>query len=139
MLFYLIKHFFSLAEPNFSKVADNLKSCYSDQAVAQVKDTYPVLYAYVLNGYKEGSSFVSVLGHRYQQSMPTMNLVKLMNELKENFPNHFTWAQDPERYQIIIDGLRAEQMEQAMDLDKTNRYATNIQIALLRALRLWQP
>jgi len=92
-----------------------------------VKDTYPTLYAYVMNGYKEGVSFTSVLGHRYEQSMPTMNLVKLMNTLKEKYPHHFTWAEDPTRYQIIIDGLRAEQMEEAMDLDKTNRYATNIQ------------
>jgi hypothetical protein len=63
--------------------------------------------------------------------MSTMNLVKSMSDLKEKFPHHFTWASDADRYQIIIDGLRAEQMEQAMDLDKTNRYATNIQTALL--------
>jgi hypothetical protein len=95
--------------------------------VSTVKDTYPTLYAYVMNGYKEGVSFTSALGHRYEQSMPTMNLVKLMNTLKEKYPHHFTWAEDPTRYQIIIDGLRAEQMDEAMDLDKTNRYATNIQ------------
>jgi hypothetical protein len=104
-----------------------LKSGYSDQLVSQVKDVYPSLYAYVMNGYKEGISFTTALGHRYQQSMPTMNLVKLMNDLKEKYPHHFTWADEPTRYQIIIDGLRAEQMEEAMDLDKTNRYATNIQ------------
>lgn len=105
----------------------DLKSSYSDQLVSRVKDEYPILYAYVMSGYKEGSSFISVLGHRYGQSMPTMNLAKLMNDLKEKFPHHFTWASDPDRFQTIIDGLRAEQMEQAMDLDKTNRYATNIQ------------
>jgi hypothetical protein len=59
--------------------------------------------------------------------MPTMNLVKLMNDLNEKYPHHFTWVENSTRFQIIIDGLRAEQMEEAMDLDKTNRYATNIQ------------
>jgi hypothetical protein len=107
--------------------AFDLKSSYSDQLVSGVKETYPNLYEYVMNGYREGASFISVLGHRYEQPIPTMNLVKLMNDLKEKYPHHFTWAEDPMRYQIIIDGLRAEQMEEAMDLDKTNRYATNIQ------------
>uniref|UniRef100_UPI00404754DB hypothetical protein n=1 Tax=Polynucleobacter sp. TaxID=2029855 RepID=UPI00404754DB len=134
----VLPHWFFLEDGNqekqeaikLAKVYDqawDLKSSYSDQLVSEVKDQYPILYTYVMTGYKEGSSFVSVLGHRYKQSMPTMNLVKLMNDLKENFPHHFIWAEDPDRYQIIIDGLRAEQMEQAMDLDKTNRYATNIQ------------
>ena len=50
-----------------------------------------------------------------------------MNDLKERYLHHFTWAEGPTRYQIIIDGLRVEQMEKATDLDKTNRYATNIQ------------
>lgn len=107
--------------------ARDIKSCYSDQLVSIIKDEYPSLYAYVISGYKEGSSFISVLGYRYQQSVPTLNLAKLMNELTEKYPNHFLWAENPIRYQIIIDGLRAEQMEDAMDLDKTNRYATNIQ------------
>ena len=77
---------------------------------------------------------MGALGHRYQQSVPNMNLVKLMNELKEKFADHFTWAQDPHRHQIIIDGLRAEQMEQAMDLEKTNRYATNIQNRIAKGI-----
>ncbi len=107
--------------------AFDLKSSYSDQLMSNFKETHSTLYEYVIYGYKEGASFKSVLGHRYQQSIPTINLVKLMNDLKEEYPHHFTWAEDPTRYQIIIDGLRAEQMEEAMDLDKTNRYATNIQ------------
>jgi hypothetical protein len=114
--------------------AHDLKVKYTDQLVSKVKDEYPLLYAYVMHGYKESASFVSVLGHRYQQSTPTLNLAKLMNELKDKYPHHFIWAQDPDRYQIIIDGLRAEQMEQAMDLDQTNRYATNIQNRISKAI-----
>jgi hypothetical protein len=114
--------------------AHDLKAQYTDQLASRAKDEYPLLYAYVMQGYKENASFVSVLGLRYQQSTPTLNLAKLMNELKDNYPHHFIWAQDPDRYQIIIDGLRAEQMEQAMDLDQTNRYATNIQNRISKAI-----
>ncbi len=38
------------------------------------------------------------------------------------------------RYQKIIDSLRAEQMEFAMDLDKTNRHATSIQNRIDKAI-----
>lgn len=107
--------------------ANDLKMSYSDQLVSRVKEEYPLLYQFVLSGYREGSSFISVLGHRYKQSVPTMNLTVLMNELTQKYPHHFRWAEDSVRYQIIIDGLRAEQIEEALDLDKTNRYATNIQ------------
>jgi hypothetical protein len=44
-----------------------------------------------------------------------LNLAALMNALHERFPYHFIWVQAPERYQCIIDGLRAEQMELAID------------------------
>ncbi len=65
-----------------------------------------------------------------------------MNEFKDNYSHHFMWAQDPDRYQIIIDGLRTEQMQLAMDLNQANRYATNSQnrisevIAILATLDL---
>ena len=42
------------------------------------------------------------------------------------------WAQAPARYQTIIDGLRAEQMEHAIDLDKSQRYTTNLQNRMLK-------
>ena len=42
------------------------------------------------------------------------------------------WTQAPARYQTIIDGLRAKQMEQAIDLDKSQRYATNLQNRMLK-------
>lgn len=55
-----------------------------------------------------------------------------MNELHERFPYHFIWAQAPERYQCIIDGLRAEHMEAAIDFEKSSRYATNFQNRILK-------
>ena len=55
-----------------------------------------------------------------------------MNALHERFPCHFIWAQAPERYQCIIDGLRAEQMELAINFEKSTRYATNFQNRMIK-------
>lgn len=72
-----------------------------------------------MQGQKEGASFLMPLG-------------ALMNELNENYLYHLMWAQAPARYQTIIDGLRAQQMEQAIDLDNSQRYATNLQNQMLK-------
>jgi len=115
----------------YDETAD-FKARFSDQLVARVKDSYPALFAYVMQGQKEGTSFLMTLGQRYKASAVTLNLAALLNELKENWEFHFIWAQAPARYQTIIDGLRAEQMEQAIDLDKSQRYATNLQNRMLK-------
>jgi hypothetical protein len=112
--------------------AADLKARYSDQRVSRVKDEYPTLYAHVMQGQQEGASFLMTLGRVYAQSVPTMNLAALMNQLKENYEYHLMWAESPARYQIIIDGLRAEQMEQAIDWDKSQRYATTLQNRMLK-------
>ena len=115
----------------YDETAD-FKARFSDQLAARVKGTYPALFGYVMQGQKEGASFSMTLGQRYKQSAVTLNLATLLNELKENWEFHFIWAQAPARYQTIIDGLRAEQMEQAIDLDKSQRYATNLQNRMLK-------
>ncbi len=112
--------------------ANQLKSQYSDQLAAQVKERYPALHQYVMVRAKEGSSFIMTLGQRYGQSAVTLNLAALMNELNDRFPYHLVWAQDPERYQAIIDGLRAEQMEASIDFEKSTRYATNFQNRIIK-------
>ena len=109
-----------------------LKNQYSDQLAALVKDRYPALYQYVMAKAKNETSFITVLGRRYTQSTVTLNLAALMNGLHERFPYHFIWAQAPERYQCIIDGLRAEQMELAIDFEKSTRYATNFQNRMIK-------
>ena len=58
-----------------------------------------------------------------------------MNSLTEGFRFHLLWVQDPKRYQIIIDSLRAEKMMQVLDFDKSNRYSTNFQNRRIRALQ----
>jgi hypothetical protein len=72
------------------------------------------------------------LGQRYKQAAVTLNLAALMNELKEQWVFHFIWAHAPSDYQIIVDGLRTEQIEQAIDLNKSQRYATNLQNRMLK-------
>jgi hypothetical protein len=81
---------------------------------------------------KNETSFITVLGRRYVQSTVTLNLAALMNELHERFPYHFIWAQAPERYQCIIDGLRAEQVELAIDWEKSTRYGANFQNRMIK-------
>ena len=115
----------------YDETAD-FKARFSDQLAARVKDVYPALFGYIMQGQKEGASFLMTLGQRYKQSAVTLNLGAVINELNENYPYHLTWAQAPARYQTIIDGLRAEQMEQAIDLDKSQRYATNLQNRMLK-------
>ena len=112
--------------------AVDFKTRYSDQLAARVKEAYPELFAYVMQGQKEGASFLMTLGQRYKGSAVTLNLAALMNELNESYPYHLMWTQAPARYQTIIDGLRAEQMEQAIDLNKSQRYATNLQNRMLK-------
>jgi len=92
----------------------------------------PALHQYVMVRAKESSSFIMTLGQRYGQSAVTLNLAALMNELHERFPYHFVWAEAPERYQAIIDGLRAEQMEASIDFEKSTRYATNFQNRIIK-------
>jgi len=115
--------------------AADLKVHYSDQLVANAQTRFPQLSEYVLKGYAPNSSFVMVLSKKYQKNMPTLNLAELMNGLVQEFRFHLLWAQDPKRYQTIIDGLRAEKILEVLDFDKSNRYLTNFQNRRIRALQ----
>jgi hypothetical protein len=113
--------------------ANELKRHYSDALVAQVQTRYPNLYHYVMQQEKPGTSFVSIMGHRYKQNVPAQNLAVLMNEIKEKYEYHLIWAQDPERYEIYIAGIRGQQIAQGMDWDKTIRYSTAFQNQIIKA------
>ena len=112
--------------------AADLKERFSDHLAATVKDAYPALFGYLMHGQKEGASFLITLGMRYKQSTATLNLAALLNQLKDSWEFHFIWEQAPARYQAIIDGLRAEQIERAIDMDKSQRYATNLQNRMMK-------
>lgn len=72
-------------------------------------------------------------GQRFKQNVPSQNLTVLTNEINEKYPHHLMRAQDPERYQIYITSLRAKQVVEGMDLDKTLRYSTAFQNQHLKA------
>lgn len=107
--------------------AKELKDLYSDRLLAEVSTRYPNLYRYVLDGQKPDASFVSAMGLRYKQNVSSQNLVVLMNHLNERYPHHLLWAEDPERFEIYIAGIRGQQLCEGMDLDKSLRYYTAFQ------------
>jgi len=112
--------------------AEELRAKYSDALVAQVPTLYPELMAYVARKFKSGHSFSTMLSARYKQTTPDLNLAMLMNEISGH-KDHSRWAADAERYQAIIDGLKAEKVLEGMDLDKSARYATNFQNRIVKA------
>jgi hypothetical protein len=113
--------------------ASKLQRSYHDSLVPRIAQDYPQLFEYVMKGQSANASFLSVLGLRYKQTTPSLNLASLMNEIREKYPHHLQWAADPRSYQIIIDALRADLALQALDLDKSSRYMTSIQNRLLKA------
>lgn len=104
-----------------------------NQLVARVKDEYPCLYNHVMADQRPNMSFLLVLGQRYKQSTVPMNLVTLMNEITEKYPYHLIWAQAPERYQIIINAIRGEQMDVAIDFEKMQHQITVAQNRILKS------
>jgi len=113
--------------------ASELQRNYHDSLVPSIAKDYQQLYEHVMKGQPANTSFLNVLGQRYKQTTPSLNLASLMNELREKYPHHLQWAVDHKRYQIIIDALRADLVLKALDLDKSSRYMTSIQNRLLKA------
>ena len=62
----------------------------------------------------------------------------MINLIVERYPDHLRWAADPERFQGIVDGMRYGQMLGAMDLEKSNRYATSFQNRILKGFQALQ-
>ena len=114
--------------------ASKLQKSFHDSIVPTIAERYPKLYEYVMEGRPANTSFLIALGQRYKQQTPVLNLSVLMNEIRDEFPHHLDWAQDPIRYQLIIDGIRGDLMMQAMDLEKTTRYITGIQNRILKGV-----
>jgi hypothetical protein len=63
-----------------------------------------------------------------------LNLAALINNLQERYPHHLTWAQAPERYQLLINGLRSDVTEKLVDIDKSYARAAAIQNRVLKSL-----
>jgi len=114
--------------------AHALKTHYSDQLSAHIAQQFPALYSSVMEHQKQGTVFSTALGQRYRQTTPLLNITELIKEIDEKYRFHIIWAQDAERFEIIIAGIRAAQMLDVMDLEKTNRYATGFQNRILKGI-----
>lgn len=112
-----------------------LKECFSDREVSHIALRYPNLHQFVMEGTAPNTSFVMRLGERYAQTTVTLNLAALMNQLREKYEFHLLWAIAPVRHQCIIDAIRAAQSREVMDLEKSNRYATNFQNRILKGFQ----
>jgi hypothetical protein len=112
-----------------------LKEKFSDQIVPMIEQQFPDLYRYVMDGYAKNNSFLSVLGHRYRQSTPVLNLGLVSNEIAEKYRFHLIWASAPERFDSIIRGIRSEKMVEAMNLEQFSRYLTRCQNAITKGIQ----
>ncbi len=114
--------------------ASTLRESYSDRIAPQIQTDYPDLYRYVMSGQPVTHSFLIALGQRYRQQTTTLNLGALMQSLEERYRFHLVWSSAPERYQLVIDGLRAELVERTIDFDASFARATSLQNRLLKSL-----
>jgi hypothetical protein len=57
-----------------------------------------------------------------------------LNAIEDNHKYHLLWAQDEERFETIITGIRATQVIEAMDLDKYTRYTTSFQNRIFKGI-----
>ena len=110
-----------------------LKRMYSDHIVPTIAQEFPNLYSYVMRGQKEGASFIAVLGARFKQSAPTLNLGVVSNEIGEKYKPHLIWAYAWQRYEIIIAGIRARVASNIVADDKTMRYLVSAQNRKIKA------
>jgi hypothetical protein len=113
----------------------HLKENFSDRVVPTIDKDYPELYRYVMNGYAKSLSFLTVLGHRYHQSTPALNLGLVSNEITEKYRYHLIWARSPERFEMIISSIRAQRMVEAMNLDQFSRYLTRCQNTITKGIQ----
>ncbi len=112
----------------------NLKANFSDHKVPTIEGDYPDLYDYVMDGYAKNQSFLSILGHRYRQTTPGLNLGLVSNEIGEKYRFHLIWATAPARFETIIRSIRSEKMVEAMNLDTFSRYLTRCQNAITKGI-----
>lgn len=125
----------SLFLAKVQKQAARLKEQYSDAIVPQIATGFPDLYEFVMHGQQVKTSFLTVLGQRFKQSMPTLNLAAVINHISQQYPYHVDWAAQAQRYQAIIDGLQAQIELEAMDIEKFSRYTTMLQNRRLKNLQ----
>ncbi len=116
--------------------ANLLKMDFTDSIIPKIAHLYPNLYQFVI-GVKTGNvSFINCLSEQCKQSTVSLNLGVLMNQILEKYPNHMLWASDPERYQTLINAIRARRMNDAIDLEKSTRHATSFQNRIFKGFQM---
>lgn len=115
--------------------ANLLRNQYSDRLSGELAKHFPNLAEYIMEGQKQGNSVLVTLGLRYKMSTPILNLNAVITEIEEKYRYQLLWAQDAQRYEIIIDGIRAKVMLEAMNLEKSSRYAIGFQNRILKGFQ----
>ena len=112
-----------------------LNTHFNDHMVPTIEQKYPDLHRYVMTGYSKSHSFLTVLGHRYRQSTPVLNLGIVGDEIDTKYRFHLLWSTEPERFEMIIASIRAQRMVEAMNLDQFSRYLTRCQNAITKGIQ----
>jgi hypothetical protein len=115
--------------------AQQVVKFYDDFELSDIHLDCPDLYAFITQNMVTNENFSSILKRLYKKSNDLLNLEHLIVEINDHYCYHLTWARNHERYQTIIDGIRAEQMQEAMDLEKSTRYATNFQNRIMKGFQ----
>lgn len=115
--------------------ANLLRDQYSDRLSGEIAKTFPNLTEYIMDGQKQGNSVLVTLGLRYKMSTPILNLNALITEVEKNHRSHLLWAQDAQRFETIIAGIRAKVMLETIDFEKSSRYATGFQNRILKGFQ----
>jgi len=98
--------------------AAQLKKNYSVDRMTRAKVLFPNLWFYLMG--EEGSaiqkvhSFGDRLGSLYKKATPYENLQALIDEIKSEHHFILLWAQNENRYESIVRGLRSQAMLDAM-------------------------
>mgnify|MGYP006280604441 CR=1 FL=1 len=116
--------------------ANQLQMEFTDSIIPKIAQFFPNLYQYVTEAKTGNVSFINCLSERCKQSKVGLNLSVLMNEIIDKYPDHILWASDPKRYQTLINAIRASRMNDAIDLEKSTRHATNFQNRIFKGFQM---
>lgn len=115
--------------------AIEMQNFYNDVDMEDAHLNFKDLYDFLTENQYSNDSLSRALSSRYKLPNDLMNLKELVQEIMENYAYHLAWAKDPKRYETIIAGIRAEQMQEALDLEKSTRYATNFQNRIMKGFQ----
>lgn len=96
----------------------HLQTNYTVDRMIRVKELYPRLWRYLMGD--EGSAvqkvhtFADRLAGLYKKATPHENLRELIDALKEKHNNDLLWAENEDRFDSVVRGLRGQALLDAM-------------------------